>query len=129
MKQPTLGTLDLPFQSPEFLESWQDFKTWRKEIKKPLTPTAEKRMLKKIAKWKEEDVLASIEASISKHWIDLWEVKPSVNGCTVNVSNVSVEKPPCTDWREKLSAITGKTYADWMEWTDVNWDERKRFTV
>lgn len=128
MKQPSLGTLDLPFQSAAFLESWTDFKNWRKEIKKPLTPTAEKRMLKKIAKWKEVDVLASIDQSITRNWLDLFEVKSGVNGHTVDLTKVSVEKPPFPDWRERLTAITRKRYDDWMEWPDVPWDERKRLT-
>lgn len=128
---PSLGTLELPFQSSAFLDSWQDFKTWRKEVRKPLTPTAEKRMLKKIATWKEADVLASIDQSITRNWLDLFEVKASLNGnghAAPEGVKYSVEKPPCPDWRDKLKALTGKTYADWMEWPDVNWDERKRLS-
>lgn len=123
----------LPFNSAAFQEAWADWISFRKEIKKPLTPTAIKMQLKLLASWREIDAIASIEQSVRNGWQGLFEAKASVNsngnGChTVDLSKFSVEKPPFPDWRERLTAITRKRYDDWMEWADVPWDERKRLT-
>jgi hypothetical protein len=48
--------------------------------------------------------------------------KPSYGTITGSVSTSSngvTVSPPCSNWRDILAPITGKTYEDWMEWRDV----------
>lgn len=78
MKQPSLGTLDLPFQSKEFIEAWQDWNNFRKEIKKPLTPTGMKMQLKFLASLSEEQAIASIEQSIRAGWQGLFPAAKAI---------------------------------------------------
>lgn len=64
---------DLPFDSAEFRETWEQFKeVRRKELRKKMTPTAEKRALKKLAKLTEAQAIATIELSLDNGWQGLF---------------------------------------------------------
>ena len=65
----------LPFQSEKFRDSWEEWKTYRKEIKKPLTATAIKRQFNALEKMGEENSIASITESICNGWTGLFEPK------------------------------------------------------
>lgn len=64
---------------PDWLnaDDWNDFVAHRKEIKKPLTDTAKRRMLMKLYRMKEagENISAVIEQSIVNGWQDAWPAK------------------------------------------------------
>lgn len=78
MKQPSLGTLDLPFQSKEFIEAWQDWTNFRKEIKKPLTATTMKRQFILLKSYGEEQAIASINQSICSSWQGLFPAAKAI---------------------------------------------------
>ncbi len=74
---------------PEFTESWSDFVKHRKEIKKPLTETAAKRILKKLLNYHNEsnDVIKIIDNSITRGWQDVFpytgQIQPPANKQTI----------------------------------------------
>ena len=66
-------SLALPFVSPEFSEQWKRWIQYRKEIKKPITPTMAESQLKNLATMGEKRAIAMIETTISKGWQGLRE--------------------------------------------------------
>jgi len=66
-------SLPLPFVSPEFSEQWKRWTQYRKEIKKPITPTMAESQLKNLATMGENRAIAMIETTISKGWQGLRE--------------------------------------------------------
>jgi len=74
---------------PGFTESWKDFISHRKEIKKPLTETAAKRILKKLLNYHNEsnDVIKIIDNSITRGWQDVFpytgQIQPPANKQTI----------------------------------------------
>lgn len=65
----------LPFASERFAEVWEDWKTFRKEKKCPLTPSTIKGQFKKFSKWGERVSIQAIEQSIENGWQGLFEPK------------------------------------------------------
>ncbi len=58
------------------IELWNEFKKHRKAIKHPITPYAEKLLIKKLDKWRAEyDIREIIETSIENGWQGLFEPK------------------------------------------------------
>lgn len=64
----------MPFTSEGFASAWVDWSNFRKEIKKPLTPTAIKMQTKFLAEMSEDHAIASIEQSIRAGWQGLFPV-------------------------------------------------------
>jgi hypothetical protein len=58
----------LPFESEEFRQAWSDFVSMRKEIKKPLRPTATKAMLKKLQAAGEQLAIEALRESTANQW-------------------------------------------------------------
>lgn len=58
-------------------EMWTDFVQHRKDIKKPLSPVAEKRMLSRLSRFLEQglNVNAMLERSIVNGWQDVYPEK------------------------------------------------------
>lgn len=78
-------TPPLPYKSPEFAEAFEDWKEFRKEIKKPLTPTAFKRQVKFLESLGEQGAMDSINQSIVAGWQGLFPPAKSITHCkTVN---------------------------------------------
>ena len=65
--------LTLPFPSPEFKTSWEKWLQYRKEIKKPITPTMIESQLKNLKAMGEVRAIAMIENTICKGWQGLRE--------------------------------------------------------
>ena len=63
---------------PSFLEAWEKFQQHRREIRKPLTPTAAGSLLKKLAGWGADRAVAAIEHSVANGWTGIFE--PSTTG-------------------------------------------------
>jgi len=62
----------LPFASQEFLVAWTQWQQYRKERKKPLTPTTIGQQLKKLATLGEKTAIEWIECAIEKQWQGLY---------------------------------------------------------
>lgn len=58
-------------------ELWEEYKLHRKDLKRPLTPRAEKMAINRLARLidKGSDQEEIIEQTIANGWIGLWEVK------------------------------------------------------
>ncbi|MCA9200801.1 MAG: hypothetical protein KDA87_24855, partial [Planctomycetales bacterium] len=70
-KNPDLTSL--PFPSKKFQECWRDWETHRKEIKKPLTPTAIKQQHKQMAEWGEAWSIRVMRHTMAQGWQGLRE--------------------------------------------------------
>jgi hypothetical protein len=59
--------------TPEFRAAWKEFEQHRKEMRKPLTPTAAKRQLATLAAMGPERAIKAIHHSVSKGWQGIFE--------------------------------------------------------
>jgi hypothetical protein len=76
---------ELPFLSEGFRIAWSDWCQFRKEIKRPLTPTAVSRQLNFLRGLTEAQALASIDQSIRSGWTGLFPPAKSItHSQTVN---------------------------------------------
>ena len=69
---------ELPFQSKEFIEAYNDFKEMRKKKKAPYTVRAETLILKKLSKLSngnEDTAIKILEKSIINGWTDVYALK------------------------------------------------------
>lgn len=57
-----------PFSSLAFEKAWAEFKTHRKQIRKPITPLAAEKQLKQLAAMGEQRAIEAIEHTIAKGW-------------------------------------------------------------
>jgi DNA-binding transcriptional MocR family regulator len=62
-------------ESEAFKAAWADFVQHRKEMKKPMTMTATRLQLKRLAAWGVSRAVEAIELSVSKGWQSIWEEK------------------------------------------------------
>jgi len=73
-------------------ELWGDFIQHRKEIKKPLTETATKRMLRKLERWHAAGVNVNecLERSIINRWQDIYEPdkKPAASSASSYIEDL-----------------------------------------
>ena len=58
---------------PAFSEAWEKWQQHRREIRKPITPTAAVSLLKKLAGWGVDRAVAAIEHSIASGWQGIFE--------------------------------------------------------
>lgn len=80
---------------PEFQKAWDDFKEFRKKIKKPMTPRAEELNLETLRKLAGKDVslaIRIINQSIERGWQGLFEIKE--NSKTGQNGTPSIVLPP-----------------------------------
>lgn len=73
------GEEKLPFDSPEFRKSWEDWKVSRKENKRPLGKTAIGRQLKKLGALAEDHAISTLELSITNGWQGLFPEQAKAN--------------------------------------------------
>ncbi|WP_338813260.1 hypothetical protein V9L05_18115 [Bernardetia sp. Wsw4-3y2] len=67
-QEAKVDALELPFESEEFRENWLGFRQVRKEMRKPVTPTAAKMIFKKLKPFGEKIAIKALEDSISNNW-------------------------------------------------------------
>jgi hypothetical protein len=69
------------FESPSFLQAWQDWQEHRREIKKPLTPRASQEQMKEFRAWGEVRAIKAIRHTIKKQWVGIREedAQPNAN--------------------------------------------------
>lgn len=83
-------------------ETWHDFVSFRKEIKKPITSRILKRLLKDLNSFeskKKGNANLALEISIRKSWQDIYEPKPELLG--------QKNQPEKSDITQKLNSIAG----------------------
>lgn len=81
-------TESLPFTSEKFIQTWNNFKTFRKELKHPITKTSIAGILNKLKNFTEEEAIKMLNMSIENGWrgvFPLREVKTKVS--PVKISN------------------------------------------
>lgn len=69
---------DLPFVGAEFRTALSEYERHRKEKRSPLTPTAKKRLYKKLKDWGEAKATAALVNSVENGWTGVFE--PNGNG-------------------------------------------------
>ena len=69
-----------PFSSEVFLTSLKDFEQHRKEIRKPLTPMARKKLFRQLEQMGEQRAIAALDYSVAHGWIGVFEARESGNG-------------------------------------------------
>ena len=77
---------NLPFDSQEFKEAWEDWTKHREWMKEPLSPIAIKRQFRFLLTLGERDAIKSIDNSINNNWTGLFSVKADV---VEKVSNIA----------------------------------------
>ena len=87
--------IDLPYESEEFREAWRKWKTFRKEIKKPLTNSTIKMQLKQIAAWGERMSIRIIETNILNGWYGLKDYSVS-NVTPIQMPSTQIYRKPQT---------------------------------
>lgn len=60
-----------------FKSAWTEWRQHRREARKPLTPTAERKQLAKLAAWGPDRAVEAIGLSISNGWAGIFEAKQS----------------------------------------------------
>lgn len=68
-----LNEIEPPYQTETFREAWADFVEHRRQIKKPLTPLAVKRMFITLRKWGESRAVQSLHDSVQNGWQGIFE--------------------------------------------------------
>jgi hypothetical protein len=87
--------IDLPFESEDFAEAWNDWVVYRKEKKKKLTPSTIKMQLKKLGSVGEIRAIRMIAYSIEKGWEGLFEENVS-NVTAINLPSTQIYRKPQT---------------------------------
>lgn len=69
--------LEIPdnLDTKAFRDTWDLWVQHRKELKKKITPTAQKLQLRKLSAWGEAKAIVAIETSIESGWQGLFEPK------------------------------------------------------
>jgi hypothetical protein len=75
MKKQTEIFENLPYDSEEFKEAWNDWVKHREWMKEPLSPMAIKRQFRFLLAMGEKDAIRSIDNSINNNWTGLFPVK------------------------------------------------------
>jgi hypothetical protein len=65
--------------TPEFIESFNEFIQYRKKIKKTLSDISAKKQLKKLSEFSVEDAIKMIDQTIANGWQGIFEVKDGNN--------------------------------------------------
>lgn len=79
-KTATPPVIPESLNTPAFQILWVEFRTHRSEIRHPLTPTSERRLLAKLATYDVRDACAMIEQSIENGWRGVWPVHVTARG-------------------------------------------------
>ena len=76
-------------RSPDFADAFLDYQAHRKEIKKPLTPTATRNLFLKFSRWGSERATAALRHSLANGWEGVYE-----EGYSSGKKTVSALKDP-----------------------------------
>ena len=68
----------------EALKEWKAYK--EEDLKKPLTPRAEKMVIKKMLRWDESEQMRMVEEAICNNWRSLYYVEPPKQASTKSTS-------------------------------------------
>ena len=92
------GAIEIPppLQTDRFLAAWREWVTHRREIKRPLTPTATTQQIRRLAEWGESRSVAAIEHTVGNGWVGLREPDVSRNGTPPPSSSSVPDRRPVT---------------------------------
>src|SRR5690606_4011964 len=65
--------LPTELDTPKFRRAWDEWQTYRREIRKTLTPSTAQKQLRKLAEWGEAKAIAAIEQSVRNGWTGLFD--------------------------------------------------------
>jgi hypothetical protein len=69
-----------------FRSAWERWRTYRRELRRPLTPTGEDGLLRQLAEWGVSRAVAAIEHTIARGWQGIREPDPPGHGAGMNGS-------------------------------------------
>jgi biotin operon repressor len=97
-KQAAAQPVEIPqnLNQPDFIAALADFRQMRKEIKKPITPAAEKKLFARLEKWGVEKSIVALDRSTESQWQGVFEPKPE-DMPAVAVSRVPTDQD-LADW-------------------------------
>ena len=73
--------------TPEFINQWSEWCTYRTQIKKKLSPLTQKKQLQNLEKFGSAKAIEMIDQSISKGWQGLFEVKNTTTELSLGLRN------------------------------------------
>ena len=73
--------------TPDFINQWGEWITYRSQIKKKLSPLTQKKQLQNLEKFGSAKAIEMIDQSISKGWQGLFEVKNSITEIKLGLRN------------------------------------------
>lgn len=99
------STIPPSLDTDAFRAAFVEWRAYRREIRKPVTPSSENRIFSKLEKMGHDHAIASINQSIANGWTGLFDVKPE-NGRAGGPGSANrlgrVEAPPGKyDWIDK----------------------------
>lgn len=106
-----------PF-SEKFEETWELWKNFRKEehsfsYKGVISEQMALKRLVEVSEGDEEKAVRIIEQSISRGWMDFYQLKqPSVNGRSKQKQSVAEAKPTSGNLRERVVSAANKRYGN-----------------
>ena len=116
--------MPLPFDSSEFRSAWELFEKHRREIRKPLTPTAAKLSLEMLARIGETRAVDCIRHTIEKGWQGLREREGPAPKAG---SGPSKPSPEPTGWKVWLNhEYPGSRFSEGGESRACDWSQLDR---
>lgn len=98
------STIPPALDTEAFRAAFVEWRAYRREIRKPITPSSENRIFTKLERMGHDNAIASINQSIANGWTGLFDVKPENGrgGGDGNKRLGRVEAPPGKyDWIDK----------------------------
>lgn len=120
-KRQAASPMPLPFSSDSFAQAWAMFGQHRRELRKPLTPTASKMALEQLERMGEDRAIAAIKHTIAKGWQGIREPDGPP------VARYSPPKPAakeCPGWKAIINhEFPESIYADGQSSEAHRWEE------
>jgi len=115
-----LPPIPVKLDTPAFRTAWDEWIQYRKEIKKPLTPSSASKHLKQLAGWGVDGAIASIDASIGSSWMGLFEPKGYFPTQDQTVPSLPKSKEP-EGWKDILKELyPNATIMPWDQLIQLN---------
>jgi hypothetical protein len=91
---PKKDPVEIPAQlnTPEFHEIWDEFQQHRREMRKPVTPTSARRILKRLSQHPVAYAIACIEQSLDRGWQGIFPLKTDID----SIGGYRNERPSLT---------------------------------
>jgi hypothetical protein len=90
------------FLNENFVKIWEEWITFRKEMKKPLTETTIKKQIKHLEQFEVHNSILMIEQSIQNGWLGIFELKKDYKKDTIKADYSLMDNKALQQYYEKL---------------------------